>query len=323
LKLFVTGAILGWIIYTYGWSNITKIVLRAQYGWLFSGVVIFVVSVFLGAYQWQIILENKRIMLPFEKTLRLYFIGIFFNNFILGTVAGDAFKVAALHLDTKKGKASFAATFLDRLAGFLVLAVYAVVGGTIIFIINIQQDKQFYMVLAVVAFFVSVISGFFVTLLSQRLQNLFRKALIKLPGFPGKEVVRNVLEETFINRHGEEEKALLFKVGCISFAIQTLRIGVNIFAAQALGLFSFATLQYFFVITPIIALLVIIPMPFGVRETIGGMLFGLAGFSVDESVIMLFLATVVCVSGSLVGGFLFLFEERTKKNQETLQSSVS
>jgi ABC-type enterochelin transport system permease subunit len=39
-------------------------------------------------------------------------------------------------------------------------------------------------------------------------------------------------------------------------------------------------------------------------------LFGFAGFSIDESVIMLFLATIVNVSTSLVGGVMFLIEKK-------------
>ena len=71
-------------------------------------------------------------------------------------------------------------------------------------------------------------------------------------------------------------------------------------------------MHYFFVIIPIISLLMLVPTPFGVRETIGGVIFGFAGFSVEESVIMLFLATIVCVTGSLVGGVMFLFDKKTE-----------
>ncbi len=323
LKLFITGAVIGWIIYTYGWNNIRSTVLQADYSWLFGGVILFVLSVIFGAWQWQTILVNKKVIMPFEKTLRIYFMGIFFNNFILGIVAGDAFKVATLHLNQRDGKASFAATFLDRLAGLIALSLFAIIGGIIIFVLNIQQNKQFVMVLGVLALFVGIFFGFFIILLSQRLQNGLRNLLEKLPPFPGKDLIRNVLEETFINRRGKKDRKMLAKVAAISLIIQSLRIMVNIFCAQALGIFSFATLHYFFVIIPIIALLMLAPMPFGVRETVGGILFGLAGFSVDESVIMLFLATIVCVSGSLIGGIMFVLDKKKRQQSETYEADGS
>lgn len=320
LKLFITCAVIGWIIYSYGWSNIKITVLQARINWLLGGVLLFVLSIVLGARQWQIILKNKRLLLPFGKALRLYFTGIFFNNFILGIVAGDAFKVATLHLDKKGGKAGFAASFIDRLAGLFVLSLYAIIGGTIIFILNIQQNKQFYMVLGVLALFVAIIVGFFIILLSQRLQNALRDLMQKLPKLPARELILNVLDETFINRRLREDKKMLAQIAVISLFIQTLRIIVNIFAAQSLGIFSFATMHYFFVIIPIITLLMIVPTPFGVRETIGGVIFGLAGFSVEESVIMLFLATIVCVTASLVGGIMFLFNRKVEREKAPAQS---
>lgn len=313
LKLFITCAVIGWIIYSYGWINIKSTILRARIDWLLGGVLFFVISVILGARQWQIILGNKRLQLPFGKALRLYFTGIFFNNFILGIVAGDAFKVAILQLDKKGGKAGFAASVIDRLAGLLVLSLYAIIGGTIIFILNIQQNKQFYMVLGVLSFFVAILFGFFIILLSRTLQNALRRLLQKLPWLPARELIINTLDETFINRRLREDKKMLVQVAVISFIIQTLRIFVNIFAAQSLGIFSLAVMHYFFVIIPIISLLMLVPTPFGVRETIGGVIFGFAGFSVEESVIMLFLATIVCVTGSLVGGIMFLFDKKVEK----------
>jgi len=323
LKLFITFAIMGWVIYSYGWDDISRTIIHANYGWVIFGVILFVISVILGAWQWHLILENKRIDIPFGATLRIYFIGMFFNNFILGTIAGDAFKVAALHLDKKNGKASFAATFIDRLAGFLILSLFAIVGGVIIFIVNIQQNKQFYMIMGVLAFFVAIFFGFFIVLLSRTLQDKLRVILQKLPGFPFKEIVQNTLEETFINRRGRDDKMMLLWVGIISLFIQTLRIIVNILAAQALGMFTFSTLQYYFVIIPIVSLLVIVPMPFGVREAMGGMIFGLAGFSIEQSMIMLFLATIMCVLGSLVGGIMFLTDKKKREDGAVVNSDPS
>lgn len=314
-KLFVTGAVIGWILYTYGWESISTTLRKARWEWLFFGVVLFVASVVVGAWQWQILLENRKIRLPFPKTLRLYFIGMFFNNFILGTVAGDAFKVATLHVDNREGTAGFAATFLDRLAGFIALSLFAIIGGIVIFVTNLQQNKQFFMVLGVLAFFIAVFFGFFIVLLSRSLQEILRALLKKSPQFPGKELMGNVLEETFINRRGREDRIMLLKVGIYSLIIQTMRILVNILAAQSLGIFRLSTIHYYFVIIPIIAIMVTIPMPFGLREAIGGVLFGQAGFSVDQSVVMLFLATIVCVFGSLAGGVLFLYDKRAQNKQ--------
>lgn len=320
-KYFVTIVIVWWIIHSYGWERIVETVLGAEYGWLVGGLILFIISVILGVWQWQIILKNKKVHIPFWKALKLYFVGMFFNNFVFGIVAGDAFKVASLHLDKRNGKSSFAATFLDRLAGLIAISFFAVIGGVIILNVNVQQNKQFFHVLAVLGLFIAIIAIFFFMIVSRRLQQLTRGILLKLPQFPMKELIMNVLEETFINRRGQEDKRMIIEVGILSFFIQSLRITVHIFCAQSLGIFTFATIHYFFVIVPITALLMIVPMPFGVRETIGGILFGLAGFSKHESVIMQFLATVVGVAGSCLGGVLFLVDKKSKApDRNTLEA---
>lgn len=310
LKYAITFFIISWIINKYGWKEIVEKVSQAQIGWLLGGSFLFFLSIIFGAKQWQIILKNKNILLPYSKAFKIYFMGIFFNNFIFGMIAGDTFRVTKLHFDKKDGKASFAATILDRLAGLIALSFYAIIGGIIIFAFNLQQNKQFFMVMGALTLFLSIFTSFFLVLLSQRLKKILRNILKGLPNFPMKDVIQNAIEVTFIDRHGKEDKRMMLQVALLSLVIQGLRISVNIFCAQSIGISTITTIHYFCVITAAISLLMIFPMPLGVRETFGGVLFGFAGFSIDASVIMLFLATIVNVSTSLVGGVLFLFEKK-------------
>jgi hypothetical protein len=85
-----------------------------------------------------------------------------------------------------------------------------------------------------------------------------------------------------------------------------MRIGVHILCAVALGIFAAGQVWYFFVIIPVIALLMIIPLPFGVRETVGGTLFGVAGFVYHEALVMEFLATLAGIFSSFPGAGAFL-----------------
>lgn len=306
LKLVVTVGVIWWIVHSYGWLNILHTIAKANVLWLIVALLVSLISVYLGACQWHIILQNKNVFLPFWSTVKLYFVGMFFNNFIFGTVAGDAFKVASLHLDKRGGKTSFAATFLDRLAGLLMLSFFALAGGSIILTSNLQQNKQFVMVLGVLVLFASIFFGIFILLISRSLQNFAMNFLSILPRFPKKDALKNILEEIFINRRGKEEKKMLLKVVFLSFIIQTMRVSVHILCAYALGIHVLTRLHYFFVIIPVVALLMIAPMPFGIRETVGGILFGLAGFQESEAVIMEFLATILGIAASLVGGIMFL-----------------
>lgn len=321
LRFVVTGGVIAWIIHRYGWTKIWDTVSMARPGWLLSAVLLFIASMVLGAWQWRTILKNRGVTLPLGGTIRLYFIGIFFNNFILGMVAGDAYRVSTLHMDRKAGSRGVAATFLDRLAGLLSLSVFAIVGGLVILRNNIELDKQFTAALLVLGLFVVLFLGVLALLVSRRLQTLARGILLRLPAFPGKEGLANLLDVTFLDRRSSTDGLMILQVVLMSTVVQSMRITVHVLCAFALGMPVAGAIHYFFVIVPIIALLMIIPLPFGVREAVGGTLFGLAGFDTGRAVIMEFLATLVGIGGSLVGAYFFLRRRKQVTAEEASPSA--
>ena len=69
-----------------------------------------------------------------------------------------------------------------------------------------------------------------------------------------------------------------------------------------------------------LAMLMIIPLPFGVREGIGGTLFMLAGFAPQAAFIMGFLTSIVGIIVSLPGGFFFIVKPRSTAAHEIVNS---
>jgi len=133
LKTGITIGVIYWIISKFGWEKISSTISHADPLWITGGVILFVISILLGALQWRILLQNRGLDLPLGKMISLYFTGMFFNNFMLGMVAGDSYKVAHLHFNEGKAKSGFAATFYDRIAGLLVISIFALAGGIWLF----------------------------------------------------------------------------------------------------------------------------------------------------------------------------------------------
>ncbi|MBN1981709.1 MAG: flippase-like domain-containing protein [Chitinivibrionales bacterium] len=322
-KLLITAAVCLWIVKKYGFETITSLLISAQPLWWGSGIAIFLVSVFLGTYQWFLILTNKKVVISFLKTLKFYFIGIFLYNTVLGFIAGDAYKLAALHYDSNGGKASVAATFIDRLANLLALSLFAMAGGLIILVNNLQQGKEFIKVLGVLALFGSIFLTIFLLVISHRLQQLFRSWSKFLPESRFKSLFLAIMEEIYLNRRNRTDRTLVLHVFYLSISIQVLRVLVHVFAAAALGMFSYSTVHYFFVIVPVTALLMLIPLPFGILQVIGGMLFSMAGFDTTQAIVMEFLAALIGISGSLFGGLLFISDTTTFSEKKSPQPSTS
>lgn len=321
LKLGVTLGVFWWINHSVdgGLAGMLDTVKSTKDHWwaLVAAVAIYIVSVYLGAWQWQIMLQNRGAQLPLKRVVHLYYTGMFFNNFILGTVAGDSFKVATLHTSENHAKAGFASTFLDRFAGLSALSIYAVVGGAIIATINIESSKEITNVLMVLLLFSSILIAISLLLFSQRIQKLFFRLLTKLPHATAQEKLRRIVESVLIDRRTIQDRHMTIQVLLLSMTIQALRISTHIFAAVALGIYAPEQLHYFFVIIPIIALVMMVPMPFGAPQLIASTLFIAAGFEKDKAFVMEMLALIAGILGSLPGAIYFIRERWGKQLDET------
>ncbi len=335
LKTGVTVGVIYWIISKFGWEKITSTISNANPLWIGAGVILFIISILLGALQWRILLQNRGLDLPVGKMVSLYFTGMFFNNFMLGMVAGDSYKVAHLHFNEGKAKSGFAATFYDRIAGLLVISIFALLGGVWLFLygtegvtnsveytpltipftsihINMTPEMWINGTLVFTLLFALLLVAFFIMFISKRLQAWTLAGAEKIPDGKIRSRVQSVLKEMFIDRHDANEKRTFLIVLAYSFIIQLIRMIVHIVAALSLGIFNIATVHYFFIIIPIIAFMTIVPLPFGIKEALGGTLFLAAGYAHEEAVVMEFIATLIGITGSLFGGVTFILDRKKK-----------
>lgn len=315
----MTVLVVVWLIRKLGWNQIVTIVSKAEPLWLIAALVVFVISIFLGVIQWRILLKNRGIPLPLGRAIRLYFVGMFFNNFVFGGIVGDALKVVSIKSQDGKGLAGLAATFLDRFAGLWAMCGFAVAGSIVLLRRGIDLNGK--TETAVLALFVTFIlfAGLMILLVSKPLQNLLFKFVDTVPVLR-KTRIREVISEMLIEAH---DMHLLGSVATLSILIQFLRIGVHAMTAASLGLLSISNFQYFFIFVPVIAMLMTVPLPLGVRETVGGALFAFAGFPTEAAFVMGFLASIVGLVASALGGIFFIAEKNFisgKSNEKDLYS---
>jgi len=307
-KIITTALIIAVLIRKLGWETIVGTVSGANPLWLAAGLAVFLISGGLGVVQWQLLLNNRGLTLSGSRAFKLYFVGMFFNNFIMGGIVGDAVKVASIRSRDGSGKAGFAATFLDRFAGLWAMCGFAVAGSLILLQRGmITHGRVATAVIALFAAFV-LFAGIMLFLTMKPLQLLFFSIVDKFAiarKFKVKEIVSEMLIEA-------QDVKLLIVVAALSAVTQFLRIGVHVLTAASLGLLTIANFQYFFIFVPIIAMMMTIPLPFGVREAAGGALFALAGFPKEAAFIMGFLASLIGIAASMLGGVFFVTEKMHK-----------
>jgi len=243
---------------------------------------------------------------------------MFFSNFIFGMAAADAIRVTYLKIENSSGKAGFAATFLDRFAGLIAMLAFAVFGSLHLLRQKAVESSSMNIALIAVLCTFGMLMGLLVLIISSRFQRLFFIGLSKCP-LPVilKDGVSKLVAEVILESH---DRHVILPVAMLSLLIQLLRIGGNIICAASLGLLTAANIHYFFIFVPMLALLMIIPMPFGIRESIGGTLFMMAGFKTQAAYIMGFLTSIVGILVTLPGGLVFITKRRSISDNEVVNS---
>lgn len=277
---------------------------------LLVALLCLLVSNFTGCLQWKKLLETQGVYLSYFHVLRLYFVGLFFNNFMPGNVGGDVKKVYDIRVQggVDSVGAGLTATFFDRLFGFFFLTLLALGVGSLFFIHDPAQ--RVFVLPSLWAFL-----GFcllFAMIFSRRLGKLISKILSVV--VPEKFIIR--FERMLERFRSFRIWKLWGKLFVLSTITQILRVLVHYFCGLALGL-DIAVSWYFFYI-PLVALVSALPISiggFGPRELLAQSLFAKAGVPVLESVIVQLLAYLAGLLISLFGAVFFLLDNGKKQKK--------
>jgi glycosyltransferase 2 family protein len=130
LKIAVTVACLWYVSGKIDFGKAGASLQKANWYYLLLALVAFIFSKLIAAIRLNIYFKNIGIHLPEWQNIKLYWLGMFYNLFLPGSISGDAYKVILL---AKKYKVSYkkttSAVLLDRFSGLLglilILGVYA------------------------------------------------------------------------------------------------------------------------------------------------------------------------------------------------------
>jgi glycosyltransferase 2 family protein len=129
VKIVITVACLWWVSRKIDFYQLSQTLLQVNWLFLAAAVVLYMISKVAAAFRLNIYFKNIHIPLSHVTNLKLYWLGLFYNLFLPGSISGDAYKV--IYLSKKFGvsyKKTTAAVILDRLTGLLglvfVLAAY-------------------------------------------------------------------------------------------------------------------------------------------------------------------------------------------------------
>jgi hypothetical protein len=230
--------------------------------------------------------------------VRVYWIGLFFNNFLPGSLGGDVYKVFVVGRETGALARVAGATIVDRVMGLAVLCALASL--TAVTALGTQRAPA-RLALFVLGFTTAllIVSAL---VLHTRGSAWLRRGVerIRWRGIGAR--LAHLLDDL---QQYRSRTRLLNGAFLISLGVQTSRVVAHFAVAQAMGWgLAGADLAKFFLAIPVLGLLMFLPISFGgwgVREWAGVALFEPLGHGGEEAVTLLALTATLSLVASLPG----------------------
>ncbi len=301
-KLVLSVALLWLVLTRLTWVEVREALIDPRWPWLAAAMAVYGLSAWGGALQWSWILRTAGLPTPVGEIRRLYFVGLFFNNFLPANIGGDGYKI--MDLGRREGCPGrvFCATLLDRLVGLAALTVFAALAAVICVAFGVALPRIVWVLAAVLLFLLLALAMLVSRRLRARLPDLVRRMrLVTLA-----DRIDGLADEFGVYR---QRLPWLARVFLFSVGVQALRMLVHLLVAYGLRLDPdpTQTLQLA-VLIPLLALSLTLPVTvngIGLREWVTGALLVFTGLSEQGVVAMEMTAFLVMVAFSLLGGVLW------------------
>lgn len=122
LKIAVSAGMLAYVLLVQvDLGELGQSVAHARWGYLVVAALLALAGVALRAVRWLVLLRALDIQVPLGRLVRLYFVGTFFNIFLLSGFGGDAVRMIELARDSKQAPEAVGTVLVDRANGLWVL----------------------------------------------------------------------------------------------------------------------------------------------------------------------------------------------------------
>ncbi len=302
-KLLVSSLLIWFVLSRLSLADITADMTHPRWGLLAAALVVYGASAVGGALQWAWILRAGGITASTRRILRVYFIGLFFNNFLPANIGGDAWKIVDLGGQEGRRLGVFCATLLDRLMGLgaLVLAALLVLLAATLAGVPLPGVT---LVLIPVLLVLALVTTL---LLSRRLGGWGVALLSRLGLGRLADPLERVTGELGLYR---PQLPFLQRIFLFSMGVQSLRMFTHILVALGLGFaLTGAQITQLLVLVPVLAVSLTLPVTIngiGLRESVSANLLTWSGLAGPQAVAMEVVAYLVQVLLSLSGGVLLL-----------------
>ena len=300
VRLLVAVALIALLFRNLDVTHLVHRLLNLSWQGTAAAISLVFLAIVISAWKWGLILRARQHPLPFLTLLRLYFVGLFFNNVLPTAVGGDAVRAWEATKETQEVPEAVGSVVSERLIAGVALGMTALLGLPFI-----ESDSSTAKMVALfLVIDVAMVALFLVPkvaegIVGKALPN--RLATLKAVVAQTVQVVRDTLRNP----------RLFVTILLLSVIFQICVAGVNAAIFQALG--APVSLAHCVIYTPMIFTLAMLPISisgFGVREAAYWYFFSQVGVGQAEAVATSLLFFVIVGICSLPGAPLFVFRRK-------------
>lgn len=306
LVLVVTLALLFLVLRKVGLSELGTQLRQANPRFVLLSFAVSPLLIMTSVIKWQLLLKSQHIIVPLRRLYALYIIGYFFNNFLPSNVGGDVVRGYELGKSTKNQAEALASVFMDRLTGFIMLVLLALISFVSHITLIQNQVLQLTMVVAL-AGMVSVVW----LILDARPLN-FIAGHIKVP-VAQKYIAK--LQKFHASLYAYRQRKGTLVLACCWSLVFMLGAIVNVYVSamafhQPIGFMDIV------IVVPIILLVAMMPLTFngyGIQEWAYVLLFTWIGLPASVGLSTIVLIRAKNILSAVMGGLVY---SRLKLQQE-------
>lgn len=300
LKIVVSGGLIWYLVSKNDMAQVQASLTSADPAMLLVALALLGVQMLIGGLRWGTVLTAIGVPLSFWETVRLFYIGVFFNQALPGGTGGDAVRIYLAYKSSIGLRGAFNGVILERVAAVLAL-VLLVLGSLVFFVDKLDAQNRGWFVPGIALISVGAAVGAAVLCSLDRLPERLRQW----------RVVRGL-------GHLAADARAVFLTP--SHAVRVLFWGLAGHVNISLSVFALAvslslpvTAFDCIVLMPPVLLVMTIPISvggWGVREAAMVVAFGLVGVSNEGATVLGFLLGLVGLAAAIPGGLLWFSGRR-------------
>lgn len=251
-----------------------------------------------GVFKVQALLHARGYRVSLWTLIKLYHVGVFFNHFLPSNVGGDFVRAYEIGKITQDPATSLAAVFVERLTGFIVLVIFAVIA----LLTHLRMIQNALLTLALVGVIIGLIAVTWLVI-DPRVLRLFERVTPKvLHPFLAKFRKFQTALRGYANHPGALRRALAWSLVFNAGAVIYSWLAAQAFY-QPISVLDMAT------VIPMTMVVAILPLSFngiGLQEWAFVLLFPLIGVPASVGLSAIITIRLITLITALVGGLFYM-----------------